>query len=317
MESFCYIMKKNADAFYKDVDDWVGAYINDRSFDYSVYQDIDTKESGSKRFYIDLTEFLNSQEKNMEGKLYEKYFYTFNENEPYGIEVRKVIGAEMSEPIFYLKSDQFGFSAPSKKQNHPYDTYISDMEGIDVDKAYRNVAEWIYKTRSLGGSFLWPMEFVNGKWLENPSYNCARGGTAYYAPRYYIEDRVDLTLLEIKEVLDAIERKNLCDNILWSKCIENSSNMLKWLMHFKNFKTYVEFFCFDSFVNQETLMPFDITQDSTSLLEKDKKIRKIYTKDKHMPCEEMEDMFNRVEKNIEKRTKSMMEIILRSKEKNG
>jgi hypothetical protein len=63
-----------------------------------------------------------------------------------------------------LKSDQFGFSVPKtendhepkKLMRHPYVIYYENK--TDKEKALKNIVNWVYKTRSIGGSFLWPEE---------------------------------------------------------------------------------------------------------------------------------------------------------------
>jgi hypothetical protein len=100
-------------------------------------------------------------------------------------------------------------------------------------------------------------------WVENPYINVARGGSnpidenGKFSSRfknYWIEDRVDLTLLEIKKAIE--KGGDLCNRNI------QGSNMEKWLGHFGSFKKYVEFFCFEPFVDTKgKYTPFDITQE--------------------------------------------------------
>ena len=59
----------------------------------------------------------------------------------------------------------------------------------DTDAVAEFLANYVYTTRTLGGSFLWPETL----WKD---YNKSRGNGNY------IEDRVDLTLLEIKHYFE-------------------------------------------------------------------------------------------------------------------
>ena len=154
----------------------------------------------------------------------------------------------------YLTSDQFGFSANEDiydnkndrlKKQYPFVKYVENYGGSDS-----LVGETIWYTRTIGGSFLWPKVDQNG-WRS--LYNKNRGVGSY------IEDRADLTLYEIKEFYDEYSVEKDYEKIK-DKLSEKGSNLLKysdaeyiykWLSIFKNFKTYVDFLCFDDFVNKE------------------------------------------------------------------
>ena len=153
----------------------------------------------------------------------------------------------------YLTSDQFGFSANENiydnkndrlKKQYPFVKYVENYGGSDS-----LVGETIWYTRTIGGSFLWPKVDQNG-WRS--LYNKNRGVGSY------IEDRADLTLYEIKEFYDEYDYKK--DDSDFNRVINKGSILLNdddakyiydWLSIFKNFKTYVDFFCFDDFVNKE------------------------------------------------------------------
>lgn len=271
----CYINKCNnfTNGEWKySLADWKKVYgdeLKNKGFG-NQYKDIDREETYALPFYEKLTTFLNEREKSLEEKLNGKYIYKMNYAKPYGIEVREILDdIEVSEildedvktaPLFYLKSDQLGFSAPSKNKNHIYDVYIEKKGKSEEEneEACKQVAEWIYNTRTLGGSFLWPMEYMDGEWNTNPKYNYIRGGSKSKRGGSYIEDRVDLTLYEIKQVFDYVANEKVDGNILWSCCL-SEPNMMKWLKHFVTFEIYIEFFFFDSFVNKDDHMPYDIT----------------------------------------------------------
>lgn len=310
----CYIIK-NGNNFYNDEKEWEKAYINGDKIKYSEYKDPDVK---CLQFYEDLAKFLNVQENTIKG-LNKSYTYKVSQNHLYCIEVSQKLkaGNKISDSIFYLKSDQFGFSAPSDKYNeHPYDTYLRLSE--DKEK-FKKVAKWLYFSRGIGGSFLWPMEInKKGKLNKNPRINTDRGGSNPYNKdkiynnrynRYWIEDRVDLTLLEIKRVLDYSSDEKISDSILW-KCCLPETNLMKWLKHFGTFERYVKFFCFDSFVNDKNI-PFDITSsEEDTILSMDKNLTKreehsIYS----LNSEVLDNMFEKLEFKIIQRSNDMKEKI--------
>lgn len=190
------------------------------------------KDHCDHSFFYDLATFLNEQEKEMKKSLQGSFEYRFIEGE--GI---KVSDKDKKMQSFYLRSDQFGFSAPKNGRCYPYDLYIKKHE--NKDEAIEQVIKWISMSRTIGGSFLWPRQF----WKN---YNRERGGQINTTRKYYIQDRVDLTLWEIKNwysghgVSDILER---CREI----------NLEQWLGHFKNFETYVTYFMLDKFVSSDGL----------------------------------------------------------------
>ena len=176
----------------------------------------------------------------------------------------------------YLTSDQFGFSAISNENQtwsplmYPYAIYERCYKG---DKSL--IGDTIWYTRTIGGSFLWPKADQKG-WSS--LYNTNRGVNSY------IEDRVDLTLYEIKEYLDyrnkrkqGLDKEKPINNLLFNviedaekkeasacknckdkdecdkdKCHKVEGNELqKWFSLFENFETYVKIFGFYDFVNKE------------------------------------------------------------------
>lgn len=235
------------DEYKKDLESYIKSDAAPR-----VYSDLDSsyrKDWDDHSFFYDLVTFLNEREKEMKNSLQGGFAYRFSEGKGIGVFDKD---NDKEEPLFWLRSDQFGFSAPIKGgcyPNYPYDLYldlyIKEHGNKDEakDKAIEQVIEWISRSRTIGGSFLWPIQF----W-EN--YNKARGGKVIHTARdektkrkndHYIQDRVDLTLWEIKNWYSG----NGMNDIL-ERCKE--SNLEQWLGHFKNFKTYVEFFKYESFV---------------------------------------------------------------------
>lgn len=208
------------------------------------YTDPDgTYRRKSHPFYTNIISFLNIQKK-------EKIF-NFTK---YGIKVK------INNKILTIRSDQLGFGAPkhiyrrkTKKYIHnswdtryPYAYYI--LKGGETKK----VADYIWDSRTLGGSFLWPTIPYRGS-----VYNTNRGVGGY------IYDRADLTLLEIKKFYKFYKNnkdpKIIQNLMISSNCIlmkdDDYIEIYNWLSYFESFKKYVDFFCFrekdgkENFVN--------------------------------------------------------------------
>lgn len=226
------------------------------------YCDPDTtyKEGYNHHFFEQLTQFLNKREEEFwnspDSKLEKKYKYCFKERirKKYcekckprrrcedceeGIEVFENDCECNKKRIFFLRSDQLGFSAPTKGKDYPYDLYL--MKSESKDDALKQVADWITFSRTIGGSFLWPTPFYR-------SYNLSRGGKISSPREYYIQDRVDLTLWEIYYWYHENEKSTRMSSVRDEK---EAKALKMWLSHFKNFQTYIDFFCFEDFVNEE------------------------------------------------------------------
>ena len=200
-----------------------------------LYCDPDTtyKKGFDHHFFEQLVEFLRKRECQLKDKLEGKYEYAFEEGK--GIKVKN----KSNDVPFYLKSDQLGFSAPTNEKVYPYDLFL--MKSRECDKALNQVADWIIGSRTLGGSFLWPVSFYE-------TYNMRRGGTIKSNRSHYIQDRVDLTLWEIFYWYNKNEESTIMTRV---KGEEAKEDLKKWLSHFKDFETYIEFFCFEEFVSKE------------------------------------------------------------------
>ncbi len=258
-----------------------GPYSDPDSFD------LEKKVRNNDWFYEDLCKFLNCQFG------YDIYFFKDNFIK-YGGE-DKYYGEK-----FY--PDQFGFSAPCTNLNHIYDRYLilSQKYGKNKDEAIEKVINWVIGSRTIGGAFIWP-KTMN----RRISYNCCRG-------KFYIEDRVDLTLLEIKHYLEGTSKK---EDIL-----PNRIDEIKWLDYFKKldpsnpFKKYVDTFCFNSFVDKN-YMPYDILKsdfaDKKKIVIKEDKT--LYNKENSIykieELEIVERMLNNVNILIEKRSKQILKEI--------
>lgn len=203
-----------------------------------MYTDPDTtyKTGFDHHFFEQLVKFLTKQECRLKEKLEGKYQYTFEEGK--GIKVIEVRNNK-TKKLFYLRSDQLGFSAPTNLKAHPYDLYIKKSEKPKC--AVDQIADWIISSRTLGGSFLWPFSFYE-------TYNMRRGGTIKSNRSRYIQDRVDLTLWEIYYWYHDKKKLTIMTRI---EDKQAKKDLKKWLSHFKDFETYIEFFCFEAFVSKE------------------------------------------------------------------
>lgn len=250
--SYCVIKEDGRNTAYKigsdEINNWKKRYIEDffESYIDEKNKSLDVRQnyfdpdgafykSNNHRFYDDLIKFLKKSEDKLSDELEGKFDYDLEVNKGIRVTKKDKNGTAIQE--FYLRSDQLGFSAPTNDKSHPYDLFIAKSQ--DKQKAVSQVCDWISRTRTIGGSFLWPMPF-------HVNYNPKRGGTVNSNKKYenyYIQDRVDLTLQEIQNwylqdgEFDILNKWNTKD-----------SNLDIWLQHFKNFDTYVKFFCFDGFL---------------------------------------------------------------------
>jgi len=260
----------NMEYFCGDKEEYIKYLGQDRSW-HEQYIDPDTTYgNNASSFYKKLTDFL------MTKKLDDNWEYSFcseyieNNERPVGICVNDSIS---SKPILYLRSDQFGFSAPQKNrawnEKNPYVAYLN----LGGEKEF--VAECIWDMRTLGGCFLWPLVCTGNRWQS--MYNIYRG------VKSYIEDRVDLTLYEIKSFYKLIEKYPDESNQVISELLSKEGYLLlkykdnekicEWLRHFKNFEGYVEHFCFRPFVDDRYRV-IDITK---SKLEDDENVNYDFT----------------------------------------
>lgn len=273
---------------------------NDSNLDVSrIYCDPDSTYSKklNHHFFEQLTDFLDKREKYLKDSLCGSYKYEFIEDK--GI---KVTGRFENKNIdFYLRSDLLGFSKPSNKKDHPYDLYIKksqeEEEKIDTQKALENVTNWIVKSRTIGGSFLWPRPFYD-------DYNRNRGGKFTSNRRYYIQDRVDLTLWEIRDWYNSMHEHTT----ILKRCEKEASNLRAWLSHFRDFKTFVEFFCFGDFVDTDHY-PIDMIEGEKCKPEwKDSKNPDPKITE-GMKFKEIEKMLEELSEKILSRSKKIEEIL--------
>ncbi len=244
---------------------WKEKYINDFYKSYLTFEDSsldvrryycdpDTtyKKGYNHEFFMQLVLFLQNQEKNLSKRLRGRFEYEFVVDK--GIKVTGTDKNNNDINPFYLRSDQLGFSSPSNNKAHPYDLFI--MQSHSKNKAIKQVSQWIATSRTIGGSFLWPTPFYY-------DYNPARGGKITSSRRYYIQDRVDLTLWEIK---NWYEKSN--ENTILQRNNKDNSNLIIWLEHFVDFDTYVNFFCFEAFIqkNDNEASPIYIFKEDNNVV---------------------------------------------------
>lgn len=210
----------------------------------NIYTDPDGKKNTG--FYKDLSDFLNAARISRKNDK----IISFEANEaPYGMITVYYKDQYGNEQHFTVHSDQLGFSAVCLKyfrKNYPLSRYL-EMQKNKLDKLKNKsdkkletvakfLSEYVYTTRTLGGSFLWPEDWYKG-------YNMERGNGSY------IEDRVDLTLLEIKHIYKFRELEN---QLIYGKdyLFKRYKNQYadKWFGFFDSFEDYVDFFLFNDFV---------------------------------------------------------------------
>ena len=210
----------------------------------NIYTDPDGKKNTG--FYKDLSDFLNAARISRKNDK----IISFEANEaPYGMITVYYKDQYGNEQHFTVHSDQLGFSAVCLKyfrKNYPLSRYL-EMQKNKLDKLKNKsdkkletvakfLSEYVYTTRTLGGSFLWPEDWYKG-------YNMERGNGSY------IEDRVDLTLLEIKHIYKFRELEN---QLIYGKdyLFKRYKNQYadKWFGFFDSFEDYVDFFMFNDFV---------------------------------------------------------------------
>lgn len=223
-------------------------------------------------------------------------------------------GRKDEKKYFSLQSDQLGFSAVPWiyfSTKYPLSRYL-EMQKNKLDKDPDAIAEflanYVYKTRTLGGSFLWPKSLCS-------TYNKSRG------IRNYIEDRVDLTLLEIKHIYEIRKWEKLLPyggDILFQSCKNNDAQT--WFGFFKSFEDYVDFFEFNDFVenisktSKKEYIPINILTGKA--FETDYPRRQTNVLKEIEDEKQLKEMLERVRDMVEKRTKKMEDLINEYKQTN-
>lgn len=224
------------------------------------YIDPDCRADVNKTaFYNHLTYFLINQEKKY-GNSYSflppkcSILTKQDEKDNMYIDNYKITVIQDNKAIFRLTSDQFGFSATEESySNNKYPLtkllhLYQKKELTEQEKVKKLITKYVKNTRTIGGSFLWPLP-PEGR--RKCNYNTQRG------IKGYLEDRVDLTLLEIKHALDKSYDKNQhTSDILYDEYMNEKTHIQEWFKHFDSFDRYVEYFMLDSFVKNG--MPINI-----------------------------------------------------------
>lgn len=240
---------------------------------------------------------------------------SFEANEaPYGMITVYYKDKYGNKQHFTVHSDQFGFSAVPCiyfRKNYPLSRYLEmqkNKSDKDPDAVAEFLANYVYTTRTLGGSFLWPETL----WKD---YNKSRGNGNY------IEDRVDLTLLEIKHYfeyrdLDDKKKFKYSGDILFR--YYDNLDAQTWFGFFDSFEDYVDFFMFNDFVDKDKqtkeYTPINILTGEA--FETDYPGYKKDTLKEIEDEKQLKEMLERVRDMVEKRTKKMEDLINEYKQTN-
>lgn len=267
-----------------------------------IYIDPDGKEN--KGFYRDLSNFLNAANSHRKNKLSFEAYETPDEM----ISVYYNKGKKGEKKYFSLQSDQLGFSAVPWiyfSTKYPLSRYFEMQKNKE---AAQFLAEYVLTTRTLGGSFLWPKSLCS-------TYNKSRG------IRSYIEDRVDLTLLEIKHIYEIRKWEKLLPyggDILFQSCKNNDAQT--WFGFFKSFEDYVDFFEFNDFVENiskngpRKYVPINILTGKA--FETDYPRRQTDVLKEIEDEKQLKEMLERVRDMVEKRTIRMEKLIAKYNQTN-
>lgn len=266
-----------------------------------IYNDPDGKEN--EKFYRALSDFLNASRISRKNNK----ILSFEANEdPHGMITVYYKNQNGKKHGFTLHSDQLGFSAvPCTyfKQNYPLSRYLEmqrNKSENDQAKAADFLTKYVYTTRTLGGSFLWPESW-------HRDYNMGRGNGSY------IEDRVDLTLLEIKHIYEFRKLESLLPysrDLLFNRHKNQYAD--KWFGFFDSFEDYVDFFLFNGFVKEinkngkKEYMPINIlTGDpfEKDYLNYEKDVLKVLEEDK------LKAMLDLVMRKVKTRSEDMEKLI--------
>lgn len=282
-----------------------GVVVNDESKNrYKIYNDPDKKEN--IEFYKDLSDFLNVAS----CKHRKKLLFKANGPSKKGIMIYR---KNDNKEYFAIQSDQLGFSADTWiyfSTKYPLSRYFEmqkNKSDKDPDAIAEFLANYVYTTRTLGGSFLWPETLWKG-------YNLSRGCAK-------IEDRVDLTLLEIKHYfeyreLDDKKKFKYSGDILFG--YYDNLDAQTWFGFFDSFEDYVDFFMFNDFVDKDKqtkeYTPINILTGKA--FETEYPGYKTNTLKGIKDEKQLKEMLERVRDMVEKRTKKMEKLIAKYNQTN-
>lgn len=293
---------------------------------YKLYIDPDGKENTD--FYSALSNFLNASRISRKNNK----ILSFEANEaPYGMITVYYKDKYGNEQHFTVHSDQLGFSAVPKiyfRKNYPLSRYLEMQKNkldklknkSDIDVVADFLTKYVYTTRTLGGSFLWPESWYKG-------YNMSRGNGREIKDKIikgnagYIEDRVDLTLLEIKhyfEYRELDDKKNFkySGDILFR--YYDNLDAQTWFGFFDSFEDYVDFFMFNDFVykDKQTKEYTPINILTGTPFDKDYLNYKTNTLKEIEDEKQLKAMLERVRDMVANRTKKMEDLINEYKQTN-
>lgn len=266
---------------------------------YNIYMDPDKKESID--FYDDLSDFLNAASCEHRKDL----LFKANGLSKKGIMVYR---KKDKKEYFTIQSDQLGFSAVPWiyfSTKYPLSRYFEMQKN---EEAAKFLTDYVLATRTLGGSFLWPETL-------HEQYNKYRGIGRY------IEDRVDLTLLEIKHYfeyrdLDDKKKFKYRRDILFSRY--KIPDAQTWFGFFDSFEDYVDFFMFNDFVDKDKqtkeYMPINILTGEA--FEKGYLNYETNTLKKIEDENQLKEMLDLVMDMVANRTKKMEDLINEYKQTN-
>lgn len=267
-----------------------GAVVNDESKNrYKIYNDPDKKENVD--FYNDLSDFLNAASCEHRKDL----LFKANGLSKKGIMVYR---KKDKKEYFTIQSDQLGFSADTWiyfSTKYPLSRYFEMQKNKEAAKF---LTDYVLATRTLGGSFLWPESLYKD---YNPGRGCAK-----------IEDRVDLTLLEIKHFYE------YRGDLLFRQY--KNPDAYTWFGFFKSFEDYVDFFMFNDFVKEidkngkKEYMPINILTGKA--FETEYPGYKTNTLKGIKDEKQLKEMLERVRDMVEKRTKKMEKLIAKYNQTN-
>lgn len=290
---------------------------NKADYKYSEGSYIDPDDCESVKitgFYNHLTCFLNHQEKKYKNSYLflppnEAPLTTTKEKDIYEdkLDDKKITVIQNGEVLFRLTSDQFGFSAKEtiyKSNKYPLANLLrlSQNENQNKQKEIKElIARYVKNTRTMGGSFLWSIP-PKEKGTRKCYYNIKRGKC--------LEDRVDLTLLEIKHALDgSYDNGEFTSDTLYNEYRNEKTYMKQWLKNFDSFDEYVEYFMFEPFVKDS--IPINIVNGEPLNEDYIKKNREQYNMQhvQNLAAEEIRAMLERLESMILKRSVNMENVI--------
>ncbi len=272
----------------------------------TAYCDIYIDPDGKKNtdFYSALSDFLNASRISRKNNK----ILSFEANEaPYGMITVYYKDKYGNKQHFTVHSDQLGFSAVPWiyfSNKYPLSRYFEMQKNKE---AAQFLADYVLTTRTLGGSFLWPETLWKG---YNRSRGCAK-----------IEDRVDLTLLEIKHYfeyrdLDDKKKFKYSGDILFR--YYDNLDAQTWFGFFDSFEDYVDFFMFNDFVDKDKqtkeYTPINILTGKA--FETDYPGYKTNTLKEIEDEKQLKEMLEQVRDMVEKRTKKMEDLINEYKQTN-